>query len=284
MTRTIRKTAAFAAVSESRAAAAFAANGPPLVGVTKSSMNGVKQAAGANGALKVNAVGNRQIKFGSVSCGKLSADLKMAALCTGKPGAPYTRAPGRTGTVGSPGNNGGTAPTERRLNGDGGRATRAGRLERDERHRRSRRRQRLRHRRRLQRGPPLGDRTPRGSRSCRGRRHLQRHARSGAIVTIPETPSPNGAVPRPASRWASARPGSTRRSQAVRTTRRDLRLEARRRSSRPFPHESEPLREFHTVPGNAGTAQLRCRSHTGVRPIAVRPRTVSSPPLTTAAS
>ena len=89
------------------AAAAFAANSPPLVGVTKSSMNGVKQAAGANGALKVNAVGNRQIKFGSVSCGKLSADLKMA-LCTGKPGAPGTPgAPGANGTVGSHGDNGG---------------------------------------------------------------------------------------------------------------------------------------------------------------------------------
>ena len=116
MTRAIRKTAAFAAVILCvGAAAAFAANGPPLVGVTKSSMNGVNKAAGAHGALKVNAVGNRQIKFGSVSCGKLSADLKMA-LCTGKPGAPGTPgAPGANGTVGSPGKNGGTGS-----NGDNG--------------------------------------------------------------------------------------------------------------------------------------------------------------------
>src|SRR5664279_649534 len=109
MTSKIRKTAAFAAVILSvGAATALASNSPPLVGVTKSAMNGVSKAAGANGALKVNAVGNRQIKFGSVSCGKLSSDLK-AALCTGQPGAPGTPgSPGTNGNNGSPGNNGGT--------------------------------------------------------------------------------------------------------------------------------------------------------------------------------
>jgi hypothetical protein len=108
MNRTIRKTAAFAAVILSvGAVTALAANSPPLVGVPKGAMNGVHRATGANGALKANAVGNRQIKFGSVSCRKLSADL-AAALCTGKPGAPGTPgAPGADGNAGSPGKNGG---------------------------------------------------------------------------------------------------------------------------------------------------------------------------------
>jgi hypothetical protein len=69
-------------------------------------MNGVNRASGAHGALKANAVGNRQIKFGSVSCGKLSADL-VAAICTGKPGAPGTPgAPGANGNNGSKGDGG----------------------------------------------------------------------------------------------------------------------------------------------------------------------------------
>jgi hypothetical protein len=98
MTRKTRKAVAFAIVLLSvGTVTAFAATSPPLVGVTKNAMNGVNRAAGANGALKPNAVGNRQIKFGSVSCGKLSQDLK-AAICTGKPGAP--------GTPGAPGANG----------------------------------------------------------------------------------------------------------------------------------------------------------------------------------
>lgn len=107
MTRKIRKTAAFAAVILCvGAATALAASSPPLIGVTKSAMNGVNKAAGAHGALKVNAVGNRQIKFGSVSCGKLSSDLR-AALCTGKPGAPGTPgAPGANGNTGSNGDHG----------------------------------------------------------------------------------------------------------------------------------------------------------------------------------
>ena len=64
---------------------------------------------------KTNAVGNRQIKFGSVSCGKLSADL-VAAICTGKPGAPGTPgAPGANGNSGSKGDNGGNGSK-----GDGG--------------------------------------------------------------------------------------------------------------------------------------------------------------------
>jgi hypothetical protein len=109
MTRKSRKMVAFAAALLSLGTVtAFAATGPPaLVGVTKSSMNGVNRAAGAHGALKANAVGNRQIKFGSVSCGKLSADL-VAAICTGKPGAPGTPgAPGAKGNSGSKGDNGG---------------------------------------------------------------------------------------------------------------------------------------------------------------------------------
>jgi hypothetical protein len=106
MSGKIRKTVAFATVILCLGAVtAFAANGPPLIGVTKGALNGVNKAAGANGALKANAVGNRQIKFGSVSCGKLSSDLK-AALCTGKPGAPGT--PGAPGASGSPGHNGGS--------------------------------------------------------------------------------------------------------------------------------------------------------------------------------
>ena len=103
MTRKTRKMVAIAAALLSLGTVtAFAATSPPaLVGVTKSSMNGVNHAAGAHGALKTNAVGNRQIKFGSVSCGKLSADL-VAAICTGKPGAPGTPgAPGANGNSGS---------------------------------------------------------------------------------------------------------------------------------------------------------------------------------------
>lgn len=117
MTRKTRKMVAIAAALLSLGTVtAFAATRPPaLVGVTKSSMNGVNHAAGAHGALKTNAVGNRQIKFGSVSCGKLSADL-VAAICTGKPGAPGTPgAPGANGNSGSKGDNGGNGSK-----GDGG--------------------------------------------------------------------------------------------------------------------------------------------------------------------
>jgi hypothetical protein len=107
MTSKTRKVAAFAAILLSLGTVtAYAASRPPLVGVTKSSMNGVNRASGAHGALKANAVGNRQIKFGSVSCGKLSADL-VAAICTGKPGAPGTPgAPGANGISGSKGDGG----------------------------------------------------------------------------------------------------------------------------------------------------------------------------------
>jgi hypothetical protein len=116
MTRKTRKAVALAAVILGvGAVTAFAATSPPLVGVTKGAMNGVNRAAGANGALKANAVGNRQLKFGSVSCRKLSADL-VAAICTGKPGAPGTPgAPGASGVNGSPGKNGGSGS-----NGDNG--------------------------------------------------------------------------------------------------------------------------------------------------------------------
>ena len=117
MTRKTRKMVAIAAALLSLGTVtAFAATSPPaLVGVTKSAMNGVNHAAGAHGALKTNAVGNRQIKFGSVSCGKLSADL-VAAICTGKPGAPGTPgAPGANGNSGSKGDNGGNGSK-----GDGG--------------------------------------------------------------------------------------------------------------------------------------------------------------------
>jgi hypothetical protein len=109
MTRKTRKAVAFAVAALSvGTVTAFAATSPPLVGVTKSAMNGVNRAAGSDGALKPNAVGNRQIKFGSVSCGKLSADL-VAALCNGKPGTPGTPgAPGANGIPGSPGKNGDT--------------------------------------------------------------------------------------------------------------------------------------------------------------------------------
>ncbi len=106
MIGSIRKTAVFAAVILSvGAVTALAANSPPLVGVKKSAMNGVHRATGANGALKANAVGNRQIKFGSVSCRKLSADL-MAALCTGKRGAGKDGGTGSNGDKGGPGSNG----------------------------------------------------------------------------------------------------------------------------------------------------------------------------------
>jgi hypothetical protein len=109
MTRKTRKVAAFAAVLLSLGTVtAYAASRPPILGVTKGSMNGVNRAANAHGALKANAVGNRQIKFGSVSCGKLSADL-VAAICTGKPGAPGTSgARGANGNSGSKGDGGST--------------------------------------------------------------------------------------------------------------------------------------------------------------------------------
>jgi hypothetical protein len=109
MTRKTRKAVAFAiAILSVGTVAAFAASSPPVAGVTKSAMNGVDRAAGAHGALKANAVGNRQIKFGSVSCGKLSLDLK-AALCTGKLGAPG--APGASGAKGEGGSNGKSGST-----------------------------------------------------------------------------------------------------------------------------------------------------------------------------
>ena len=119
MTSKTRKVAAFAAILLSLGTVtAYAASRPPLVGVTKSSMNGVNRASGAHGALKANAVGNRQIKFGSVSCGKLSADL-VAAICTGKPGAPGTPgAPGANGISGSKGDNGSSGGNGSK--GDGG--------------------------------------------------------------------------------------------------------------------------------------------------------------------
>ena len=107
MTRMTRKAVALAvALVSVGTVTAFAATSPPLIGVTKSAMNGVNRASGQHGALKANAVGNRQIKFGSVSCGKLSADL-AAAICTGKPGAPGTPgAPGADGNRGSKGDSG----------------------------------------------------------------------------------------------------------------------------------------------------------------------------------
>lgn len=104
MTRMTRKAVALAvALLSVGTVAAFAATNPPLIGVTKSAMNGVSRASDKHGALKANAVGNRQIKLGSVSCGKLSADL-AAAICTGKPGAPGT--PGAPGADGNRGSNG----------------------------------------------------------------------------------------------------------------------------------------------------------------------------------
>jgi hypothetical protein len=109
MTRKTRKAAAFAvAILSVGTVTAFAATSPPVAGVTKSAMNGVNRASGAHGALKANAVGNRQIRFGSVSCGKLSLDLK-AALCTGKVGAPGT--PGASGAKGEGGTNGKSGST-----------------------------------------------------------------------------------------------------------------------------------------------------------------------------
>lgn len=109
MTRKTRKAVAFAvALLMVGTVTAFAATSPPVAGVTKSAMNGVDRASGARGALKANAVGNRQIRTGSISCGKLSLDLK-AALCTGKPGAPGT--PGANGPKGDGGSNGKSGST-----------------------------------------------------------------------------------------------------------------------------------------------------------------------------
>ena len=45
---------------ERRHSAAFAATNPPLIGVTKSAMNGVSRASDKHGALKANTVGNRR--------------------------------------------------------------------------------------------------------------------------------------------------------------------------------------------------------------------------------
>jgi hypothetical protein len=113
MTRTIRKTGAFAVVILSvGAVTALAASSSPPGGVTKAAMNGVAHAAGANGALKTNAVGNRQIRLGSISCAKLSATL-VAASCAGTRliGAKGdTGAPGATGATGAKGDTGAQGP------------------------------------------------------------------------------------------------------------------------------------------------------------------------------
>jgi hypothetical protein len=112
MTRTIRKTAAFAVVILTvGAVTALAASSSPPGGVTKAAMNGVDHAAGVNGALKTNAVGNRQIRLGSISCSKLSAKL-LAAFCNGsrltgpKGDTGATGAKGATGATGAKGDTG----------------------------------------------------------------------------------------------------------------------------------------------------------------------------------
>jgi hypothetical protein len=72
------------------------------IGVPPQSINGRTHAVAKNGSLKANAVGNRQIKRGAVSCRKLSYDL-AAALCVGNPGQAKTM---QTAVPGNPGTNG----------------------------------------------------------------------------------------------------------------------------------------------------------------------------------
>lgn len=102
-----RKAVALAAATLALGVAgAYAATGNPFIGVPKGSIDGAKHAVASNGALKKDAVGNRQIKGGAVNCLKLSLDLQ-AAICTGKPGAPGTPgAPGANGKDGANGTNG----------------------------------------------------------------------------------------------------------------------------------------------------------------------------------
>jgi hypothetical protein len=114
MTGTIRKTLAFATVILAvGAVTALAAGSLPPVGVAKVAMNGVDRATGANGALKANAVGNRQIRLGSISCLKLTADI-AAAFCKGdgfKGAKGDTGATGATGARGATGANGANGAT-----------------------------------------------------------------------------------------------------------------------------------------------------------------------------
>ena len=119
MTRKTRKLVALASVIVGvSSVSAFAATSPREIGVPESAMNGVNRAVNEKGALKPNAIGNRQIKTGSVSCRKLSADI-AAAICTGKPGAPGTPgAPGANGVSGSAGTSG--AKGDKGDNGPGG--------------------------------------------------------------------------------------------------------------------------------------------------------------------
>ena len=112
MTGTIRKTVAFATVILAvGAVTALAAGSLPPVGVAKVAMNGVDRATGANGALKANAVGNRQIRLGSISCLKLTAEIQ-AAFCKGdlfkgaKGDTGATGARGATGATGAKGDKG----------------------------------------------------------------------------------------------------------------------------------------------------------------------------------
>jgi Collagen triple helix repeat (20 copies) len=108
MTGTIRKTVAFATVILAvGAVTALAAGSLPPVGVAKIAMNGVDRATGANGALKANAVGNRQIRLGSISCRKLTADIQ-AAFCKGDL---FKGAKGDTGATGAPGATGARGAT-----------------------------------------------------------------------------------------------------------------------------------------------------------------------------
>jgi hypothetical protein len=113
MTRMSRKAVAFAAVILGGVGAmtAYAATSPPNVGIASTAMNGVDKASGVNGALKANAVGNRQIKVGSISCAKFSPDV-FAALCKGIVGEQGPAGPagpaGTTGATGAAGPQGAT--------------------------------------------------------------------------------------------------------------------------------------------------------------------------------
>jgi hypothetical protein len=105
MTRMSRKAVACAAVILGGVCAvtAYAATSPPTVGIASKAMNGVDKATGVNGALKANAVGNRQIRIGSISCAKFSPDV-FAALCTGLVGEQGPAGPaGPTGAAGATG-------------------------------------------------------------------------------------------------------------------------------------------------------------------------------------
>ena len=114
MIRKIHKTVAFAAVILTvGAVTAVAASSPPSGGVTKNAMNGVNKAAGVNGALRANAVGNRQIKLGSISCDKLSTGL-FTLFCQGKLFTGPKGDKGDTGARGATGAAGATGQPARR--------------------------------------------------------------------------------------------------------------------------------------------------------------------------